>query len=321
MGDLNNELAEAFELLSKYKSLENENFKAQAYSKAAQTLRGLGKPVTEFEKLDGIGSSISGKIQEYVKTGKIELLEKHKAELPLSVFEMTQLTGIGPKKAVKLFHEYGVRSLKELRGALDKGQIVDEKLKAAFVALVDAERVPYSYIHPIVLPILEDIRTWPSVLRAEFAGSMRRMKATIGDVDIIVASSDPKSVHLKFAKSEGTSLSSGPTKSSSFVETNGRQYRVDLLVTAPDWYGTALNYFTGDVDHNIALRSLAKSRGLKINEYGIWDANNNRVDKPGMDDHSLYEVLGLPYHPPRLRNGRMLLTSIPASPSDSSGQS
>lgn len=301
---LNEQLIESFDLLGKYRDLEGERFKALAYYKAAQTIRGLEKPVTEYEKLEGIGSSIAEKIKDFVETGKIALLEKYSAQIPLSVFEMTQLVGIGPKKAVKLFQELGVKSLKELRSALDSGKIVDEKLKAAFIALVD-ERVLYSYICPLVSPILEDIRTWPGVVRVEFAGSMRRHRPTIGDVDLIVACENPSDVHAKFAKS-GVSLSSGILKSSNFVEANGRQYRVDLLTTDPSFYGAALQYFTGSKEHNIALRIFAKSKGLKMNEYGIWDANEKRIDKPGLDEAEMYTALGMPCPSPLMREGSFL---------------
>jgi DNA polymerase (family X) len=303
----NCDIAAVLERLANYRQLlDTSPFRAAAYRQVARSIRGAAEGY-DLLQLPGVGESIASKITELKTTGKCLHLEEviKSSGIPESIFELTKIPGVGVKTAYKLYTTYGVENLIELKACIDSKKISDPKLVSFFGSQEIKDRTAREVLEPIVQPILEDIRTWPEVVRAEFAGSLRRKAATVRDVDILVATENPQAVHAKFLANREKISAAGEAKSRTFVKVGEKEVQLDLMTIKPDQFGIALNYFTGDKAENIALRIRAKNKGWKVNEYGVWDAQGNRLDKPGLEDSSLYELLGLAYRKPEDRNGRL----------------
>lgn len=310
-------LAERFKLLGDLTLLENTSnavWKAKSYYKASEILAGLDIPATtvsDFEAFEGIGKSIAEKISDLLKTGTTDKLEELKLKYPEAeeALKLNFVSGIGVKKAIALYKS-GIHCFDDLVKACDAGEISNTQIvRGVKLAQKSRGRLAISEVLPVVHPILDQLKQIPGVSRAEFAGSVRRGSETVKDVDILIVTSDRSAVKEKFL-SFGEELISGEQKARIFVPVDSRtSVQVDLLFCEPDAWGASLAYFTGSKEHNIALRSLANQLGYTFNEHGFYKLTGARVG--GAEESELYDLLGLPFCPPELREGSDLLDSIP----------
>ena len=265
-----------------------------------------------LEELPGVGTHIATKLREILDTGKLGYLERLKQEVGPGIRELAEIGGIGPKKAIFLHRELGIDTLDQLGAAAREGKIrglpgFGEKSEANILQGIAARkgssgRALLGDMLPVAEKILSTLAGLPAVRQCSLAGSIRRMKETIGDIDIIAASPEPEKVMAAFCTLPEVTriLGRGPTKSS-VVLASGMQ--VDLRVVEEGQYWTALQYFTGSKDHNIALRRRALGRGWSLSEYGVKEEATGQY-LPGSTEEDLYRMLGLPYIEPELRENR-----------------
>jgi DNA polymerase (family 10) len=314
----NRQLAEIFQTIANLLEIKGEViYKILAYRKAADSLNTLGQDVYDvwqegkLTDIAGVGKAISEKIDELLSTGKLEFFEKLTAEVPLSLVEMLQVPDLGPKKVALFWKQAGITNLEELGDAARAGQLRDlpgmgEKSEAKIVSGIEAlarrtTRTPLGKAWPIVQDLLALLRQVPGVKAAEVAGSFRRMRATVGDIDLLAAASNSQPVMKAFVNHPEVVrvLGHGDTKSS--VEF-GFGMRAQLWVHPPERFGTALQYATGSKDHNVRLRELALKKGLSLSDQAF-------VEKDGTEilcatEEEVYQRLGLPWIPPELREDR-----------------
>jgi len=311
----NQEIARIFNEIADLLEIKGDNpFRIRAYRRAALNIESLSRDVAETPKDDlmevpGIGQDLADKIEEYVKLGSIRSYEELKKEVPGGLGMLLSVPGLGPKTA-KLFYEtLHIKDIGELERfarehKLSKLPGVKEKteehiLKGIEMLKRGKERQPLGKVLPLANDVLEHLRKAAPVDRLSIAGSIRRWKDTVKDIDILATSRDPKSVmnafvHLPQAREV---IMHGPTKSSVLID-DGLQ--VDLRVVEEDSFGAALAYFTGSKTHNIRLREMAVKAGLKLNEYGLFrEKDNEKIG--GRKEEEIYEILGLPYIAPELR--------------------
>lgn len=316
----NADIAAVFSEIADRLEVEDANpFRVRAYRNAARTVGELGRSVhtmigegARLDALPGIGPDLAGKIREIVATGRCELLERLRKEMPQAITELLALPGIGPRRARTLHHEIDVQTVAQLHEAARQGLIrsvpgfgpkTEEKiLRATATQLNEPQPRRFRRIvgQEIAASLLALLRHVPGVERAEAAGSLRRLRDTVGDLDLLVATRPDSPVMERFTGSDDVRqvLAQGDTKASVVLK-NGLQ--VDLRAVPGASFGAAWLYFTGSKVHNIALRRLAQQRGLKINEYGV-----HRGDKriAGKSEASVYRAVGLPFIPPELREDR-----------------
>lgn len=291
-------------------------FRVRAYRRAARVVEGLPRSVTSLlaagEKLSalpGIGDDLAGKIAGIAASGKFDLLEGLKRELPGELAEIAALPGLGPKR-VKLLHgELGVRSLEDLRRAIRQGKlrslrgfgpIMERKLQGALAKPVVEKRFRLTVAEVEAEALVNHLRGAAGVGHVVVAGSFRRRRDTVGDLDILVTARDGAAIGARLAAYENvaTVAARGPTRTT-VVLRSGLQ--VDLRVVPEASYGAALMYFTGSKAHNIALRNMAIERGWKLNEYGLFEGKRRIA---GTTEAEIYRKLGLPEIPPELREDR-----------------
>jgi DNA polymerase (family 10) len=314
----NNDIADIFDAIADYLEIEGENpFKIRAYRNASRTIRGLGPELRdmlaageELTDLPGIGKELAAKIVEILETGAAQALEKLKEKVPAGVIEMLKIPGLGPKRVGALYHELKIESLAALKDAAQAGRVqalpgfgakTEQHIREAVEALSQRPaRVGIAMARPPVESILNYLQQIPGVGEVAVAGSFRRCKETVGDIDILVTAGPDSPVMERFAAFEdaGQVLAQGPTKSS-IVLRSGLQ--VDLRRVEQGSFGAALQYFTGSQAHNIAVRRIARQRGLKINEYGVFSVDGKVA---GESEESVYRALDLPWIPPELREDR-----------------
>jgi len=312
----NRKIAEVLAQIASLLEIKGENpFKIRAYQKAADTLANLTEEVSalrargELRSLPGVGASIAEKIEELLDTGKCahhrELLE----EFPSGLLEMLQVSEVGPKTVKLLYETLGIASVAALEAAAQAGRLrnirgLGEKTEANILKGIErrrrfAERFTLAVAYPAAMEIVEALRRRAPVDKISPAGSLRRMKETIGDLDLLVTSIDPEKVMEAFATLPIVREVSarGPTKTTVISEAG---LQVDVRVVAPEEFGAALLYFTGSKDHNIRLRDLAVRRKLRINEYGVF---NLKTEKRlgGKTEEEMYGVLKMPWIPPEIR--------------------
>ncbi|HSL68504.1 MAG TPA: DNA polymerase/3'-5' exonuclease PolX, partial [Actinomycetota bacterium] len=263
-------------------------------------------------KIPNGGKSIAEKIVEYVRTGTFQALEELRTLIPDGVRAMLAVPGLGPKKAMKLYDELRISSLEELLDALHEGRLRDlkgfgpkteENLLRGIQQMQRAGgRIQLGAALDLAEEILRELDALKEVRRCAYAGSLRRMRETIGDIDLLVASEKPGPVMDAFASMSYVAavLAKGDTKSS-ILTTKGLQ--VDLRVVEPDVWGAALQYFTGSKAHNIRVREIAVRKGLKLSEYGLFRAKTGELIVAETEEE-VYEHLGLPWIPPTLREDR-----------------
>jgi len=312
----NQELAKIFNEIADYLEMENVAFKPFAYQRAAASIESLedniGKVYKEggiaaLEKIPGIGKSIAEKIEEYLKTGRIKSYDALKKKMPIDLEEIIAVEGVGPKKTKVLYQKLGIKNLKELEKAAKGNKIASlfgfgektEKNILEGIAFLKKSKGRFLLgdILPEVKEILDRLKTLKEVEQISVAGSVRRMKETIGDVDILITTRNPKKVMDFFVSLPGKSKVwlRGPTKSSIRMK---QGFDVDLRVVQNKSYGSALQYFTGSKEHNIATRRLAIEKGLKLNEYGVFQGKRMVA---GWSEAGVYKVLGLSWMEPELR--------------------
>lgn len=292
-------------------------FRVRAYRNAARTLRDLPHAVHEMlargedlDALPGIGKDLAAKIAEIVASGTCAQLESLRKEVPHGVVELLQLPGLGPKRVQVLLETLGIASLKQLRDAAEHGRVqtvrgftaAGEKriLEAVLARMQTARRMPLALAVPVAEALLAALRAVAGVKDAVAAGSLRRRRDTVGDLDLLVTSTADSPVMARFVALPEVErvLSHGSTRSS-VVLRDGLQ--VDLRVVPPESFGAAWLYFTGSKPHNIALRSVAQDLGLKLNEYGLFRGERRIA---GATEESVYRALKLPWIAPELREDR-----------------
>jgi DNA polymerase (family 10) len=304
----NADIARAFDEIADLLELASENpFRVRAYRNAARIVGELGLDVagriaagSELPKIAGIGEDLAGKMREIATTGGCKLLDQLRARFPKGITELLRLPGLGPKRVAELHDGLHVGSLEELRRAANEGRIrqlpgFGEKTERRLVEAVDA-RLSKARRFKLALAA-QYAEPLAKYLGAVVAGSYRRMKETVGDLDFLVASKDPQEVIARFVRYGEVKkvLAKGTTKASAVLHCG---IQADLRVVPPESLGAALHYFTGSKGHNIAVRKLGVARGLKINEYGVFRGNERIA---GATEESVYAAVGLPWIPPELR--------------------
>lgn len=294
--------------------LEGVEFKPRAYRRAAQAVESCPIPIEDLvaqgrlHELPGVGESIAQKIEEIVKTGKLALHEELKAKLPVDLYALTQVEGVGPKTAKLLYEALGVRTLEDLERVAREGKIreikglgpkIEEKiLRGLQEARGTEKRELLGYALPLARNLRQKLLSTGLFQRIELAGSLRRGKETVGDLDLLAISDRPEEASRAFcglAEVEEV-LAQGPKKSS--VKLSGG-LQADLRIVPDESFGAALQYFTGSKAHNIRLRERAVARGWKLNEYGLFDENDRMI--AGRSEEEIYRALGLSFIPPELR--------------------
>jgi DNA polymerase (family 10) len=311
----NADIAAALERIADLLELESANpFRVRAYRNAARIVGELGRDVREMvernEKLTdlpGIGDDLAGKIAEISETGSCKLLRKLEKELPLAITELLKIQGLGPKRVRALYHELDVETIEDLQQAAAAGKIrglpgFGEKSERKILEAIQARpqgagRMLLAVAAQYAGSLADYLRTASGVKQVVVAGSFRRGRETVGDLDLLVTAGPRSEVMEKFAAYDEVRemISSGDTRSSAILK-GGIQ--VDLRLVPEESYGAALQYFTGGKAHNIQVRRLAQERGLKINEYGVFKGDRRVA---GDTEESVYAALGLPWIPPELR--------------------
>lgn len=322
MYKINKELAHIFEEMASYYRFkgEEDRFRVIAYENAARVVDHLTEDIRNFSKkelidIHGIGEGIASKIREYIETGRIKKLEELRKTIPPDFIELLDVQGIGPKTLQTLHRELGIKTRKELMKALQSGEI--EKLKGFGTKTVQnireglaeikkaQKRIYLADALDIADYLRDQLNECKQIQQLEFAGSVRRMKSTIGDIDILAASKpkDRENVIDFFVSMPDIKkvIAQGDTKASVIIDMENIQ--VDLRLVDQDEWGAALLYFTGSKDHNVHLRTIAKDKDWKINEYGIFD---NKTDKKlsGKTEEEIYSKLELDWITPELREDR-----------------
>lgn len=315
----NKELSYIFNEIAHYLEMDEIPFKPYAYQKASIALEGLEEDVKNIykrgglkalEDLPGVGKSIAEKIEEYIKTGRINYYEKFKRRFPLKLDELIQIEGVGVKKAKAFYQRLGVRDLKGLEKAARSHKIAslegfgEKTEKNILEGIAFLKRSKGRFLLGDILPRVKDIvaqlRKLKEVEQISPAGSVRRMKETIGDVDILITTKNPKKVTDFFLSFPGIVKiwGRGTTKSSIRLKEG---FDVDLRVVKKKSYGSALQYFTGSKEHNIATRRIAMEKGLKLSEYGLFKGAKMIA---GWSEPGIYKALGLCWMEPELRENQ-----------------
>jgi len=322
----NYEIAKIFNDMAKFLEAEGVAFKPYAYERAALSLESLSEDIGEIYRkggkkalleISGIGKAMADHIEEYLKTGKIRNYEKYKKSLPVNLDDLLRVEGLGVKKAKILYQKLGIQGLKDLEVAVKAhkiaplfgfGEKTEQNILQGLEFLKrDKGRFLLGYIMPTVNDIYNKIKNLKEVNQISLAGSTRRRKETIGDVDILVVSNKPAKVMDFFTSLDGIEKvwGRGGTKASVRMKEG---FDVDLRIVRKESYGSALQYFTGNKDHNIVTRKIAIEKGLKLSEYGVFSAKGGSASGgkgkkmiAGKTEQDVYKALGLPWIEPELR--------------------
>ncbi|PJB55814.1 MAG: DNA polymerase III, partial [Candidatus Infernicultor aquiphilus] len=297
---------------------EENPFKIRAYEKITLVLENLPIDIETIyhqgglNNIPGVGTGIAKKIEEFLTTGKLEYYEKLKETIPSGVIELLDISEVGPKTAKLLYEELGVDNIEKLEKAVKEHRIKDlpgmgEKSETNILRGIELykrrkERFLLGRALPLAEEMVESLSQLKETDKISFAGSLRRKKETIGDIDILITSQNPEKIMRTFTSLPQVReiLAEGPTKSSIITKDD---LHIDVRVVEPISFGAALQYFTGSKAHNIKLRELALKRGLKINEYGVFEVESgNRI--AGEKEEEVYQALNLPFIPPELREDR-----------------
>jgi DNA polymerase/3'-5' exonuclease PolX len=311
----NSDAAESFREIADLLDVLGERFKPEAYRRAVRSIEGLTEDLRavadrdQLRSIPGVGDAIEEKIRELLSTGHIEYLEKLRREVPPGLREIIRLPGLGPKTARRFWTELGIEGPAELSQAIAAGRLNGvkgfgpkkiEQIRTALAAAAGSApsaRLPIEVAYPIAHRLLAGLRASGAVDQLEAAGSFRRCRETVGDLDILATSTEPEKVFDAFTRLPDVAevRLRGPTKETVLLR-NGLQ--VDLRVVERAAFGAALLYFTGSKDHNVRLRSLARDRGLKINEYGTYRGDERIA---GASEEEMYASLHLAWVPPEIR--------------------
>jgi len=312
---LNSQVASILYEISEILNIKGDRFRSRAYSMASQRVTALTEDIRdiaergELEQIPGVGKSIAMTIEEFLDTGESTVLQELRESLPQGVPEMITLEGIGPKIAMRLHQELGVVGIKTLEEAARQHRIRELKgfgpkkeeniLKAIEEHRSRSTRFLLGEVLPVIQGMLSYMSDCEAVRRVEMAGSARRRKETVGDLDVLVSSTDPETVTAHFVSIPPIErvLAQGPTKSTVVLK---NMLQVDLRVIPPESYGAALQYFTGSKEHNVKLRTIGVKAGFKLNEYGLFRRHNDELVE-AEDEARIYEALGMRWMPPELR--------------------
>lgn len=311
----NSDVASVLYEIGEILTVKGDIFRSRAYQMAAQRITALTEDIRaikargELESIPGVGKSISAVISEVLDTGQSKILEELRESLPKGVRDLMELEGVGPKLAMRLNKELGVASIDDLEKAAKEGRVRElkgfgPKKEANILVSIDAYRSRQTrFLLGAILPVVDQLtkymRESDAVLKVEVAGSARRRKETIGDLDVLASSMKPEEVTQRFITMPPVIrvVSHGTTRSTVVLE---GQIQVDLRVVAPEEYGSALQYFTGSKEHNVKLRTIGVKKGFKLNEYGLFDRDTDRR-VAGEDEEGIYRALGMDLMPPELR--------------------
>jgi DNA polymerase (family 10) len=327
----NQQLADIFSDIKARLEIEGDEsvFVTRAYQRASENLAASPRPIADIwqegglkalEALPGIGKEIAKKIDELMTTDQLQFYEKLKARVPDGVAAMLQVPSVGPKRVKQFWQELNINTIDELDAAAKEGKLRDlpkmgEKAEQKIIAGIESMkrratgRMRIGDVLPIAQRIVAMLKEVPGVQKAEYAGSLRRGRETIGDVDIVVATTEPEPVMKAFLAQPGIAqvLGAGETKSSVQLD-NGLQ--VDVRAIEPRVWGTALQYFTGSQQHSIKLREVVQKKGLTLNEYAVSklggrdSANEAGTGETFDNEPALYARLGMAYIAPELREDR-----------------
>jgi len=316
----NREIAAVFARIADALDIKGEPaFKVLAYRRAARVLDELGEDVAVLAgegrlcDIDGVGEGLAKKIQEYLETGRMAKAEEAEQGLPPGLFELLQVPGLGAKTVGLAFHELGVSGLDDLRRVIADGSLAALKgmgekkaeniLKGIATREKGRERLLLAEAAEIAAEAVAELKRAAAAARIEPAGSLRRMRETIGDIDILAAAENGAALIAALTgwKRVRRVLAAGDTKASVLIEAREGERQIDLRIVAPKSFGAALQYFTGSKAHNVKLRGLAKDGGLKVNEYGVFRGARMIA---GRREEDVYKALGLPWIPPELREDR-----------------
>lgn len=318
----NADIAEAFDELADLLELQDANpFRVRAYRNAARVVESWPGSLATIlardkglPRMPGLGSDLTGKVEEFIaRKGKLQALEEARRHVPPGVVQLLRIPGMGPKKVDRLRKELGVKSVADVKKACEAGAIsalrgfgkkTEDRILAEIRELETGKivetRIRLSVAEQVAEPFLAELRRVPGVREAIAAGSYRRRRETVGDLDILVACDDSSAVMRTFTEYDEVRevLARGATRSTVRLRSG---LNVDLRVVPARSYGAALHYFTGSKDHNIAVRALGVRRGLKLNEYGIF-RGKRRIG--GKTEEEVFAAVGLPWIPPELRENR-----------------
>lgn len=312
----NQEIAKILLEMSELLAVDDVPFKPQSYERASESVGSFSEDIRDVYKagglsalktVPGVGQGIAEKIEEYLKTGRVREYEKLKKKLPVDIAGLTAIEGIGPKAIKALWQKLKIRSVEDLEKAARAGHIAalprfgkksEEKiLKGIAFRKSSGGRFRLGDVMPYVRALEAELTDWKAIDRLVVAGSFRRWKETVGDIDIIAVSKNPRAVMNAFVHRQDVTnvYAHGETKSMVRMK-NGLD--VDMRVVPAASFGAALNYFTGSKDHNVALRQMAVKKGLKLNEYGLF---RGRKQIAGRTEGEVYQALGLQYIEPEMR--------------------
>lgn len=295
-------------------------FRINAYRKAARVIESMAEDINKIaeegpkalKKIPGVGANLAQKIYELLTTGKMDYYEELKKFVSPGVLELMHLPGMGPSKAKIVNEVLGVSTIDELEQVAKEHKLKDIKglgakteeniLKSIISYRTHHERILLSEAYPLAVKIVKDLMKQSFVKQADFAGSLRRLRSTIGDIDILASSNEPDKVAEYFISMPGfiRTIAKGKTKCA-VIHHSGLE--VDLRVVRPDQWGAALMYFTGSKEHSVVLRGIAKKEGKKINEYGIFDVKDDKL-LASKTEEEMYSAIGLPYITPQLRENK-----------------
>lgn len=324
----NDQIAATFELLADLLEIQEANpFRVRAYRNAARTVSSTAESFAELVEQDkdltefsGIGKDLARQIADIVNTGQHPKLTELRALVPDGVLDMLRIPGVGPKKVAVFFNKLNLTSLDELKAAAEAGVLAELKgfgkktqqsiLENIAMAAEAGQRVSIATALPSAMSIVDDLRSIPEVTQANVAGSARRRRETCGDLDVLVTAEKPDAAMDRLAKHPlvDSVLQRGDTKMRVRLTS---QVELDLRVVPDESYGAAMQYFTGSKEHNVVVRSMAKSRGLKVNEYGVFEGDKQVA---GATEEDVYAAVGLPWIPPELRENRLEFTLAEGGP-------
>jgi DNA polymerase (family 10) len=330
----NAQIADVFDQVADLLEFDGANpFRVRAYRNAARTISELPEEVTsilaepgrELTELPGVGKDLAEKIATVAAGGSLPMLDELLSRIPKSVLALLRIPGVGPKKAASLFHELKVSTLEELRRACLEEKVrslsgFGAKTEQTILAGLDLaaraeQRIYWAEADRIVGSLMAHMREAGSIERLEMAGSYRRGRETVGDLDLLVVSREPEQAMDCLAAFPGVAhgLVRGETKMSVRLESG---LQIDLRVVPAESFGAALQYFTGSKAHNVILRGLAKQKGLRINEWGVFRLGRGGKETriAGSTEREVYRALGLPCFPPELREGRQEFDWAAAGP-------
>jgi len=312
-------IAQVFQDMADLLELKEDNpFKIRAYQKAARTIETLPEELEQLMKegrlreIPGVGEAIANKITELLTTDKLEAYEKLRAEFPEGIINLMTIPGVGPKTALRLSKELGISNVDELEKAILEGRVAslyrlgektaDNILRHIQTMRRKDKRIPLGEALPLAEEIVTALKKQTGVRNLTPAGSLRRFKETIGDIDIMGTADDPESVIKAFVRLPMVEevLAQGSTKASVIVKSG---LQVDLRMVEHDSFGSLLQHFTGSKEHNVALRERAVKQGLSLSEYGITVVKTGETEKFTTEE-AFYRRLGLQYIPPELREAR-----------------